>query len=182
MLKQEMFRAVAYARFSSEMQRGESIDAQVRAIAEYAKKNGYTLVHKQKVIDKYLSSKLGAKAVMLMFSEPDVDLGLWTKDIYAKAFMKSKTQAELDFEIKKQEKVNQLKLEKSEQFNIGNLLAAQRIMQGNPERGMPSLENVFDNEIRQVYQMMDNERKAIKEEVKRELMREGAVNEQTESN
>ena len=96
--------------------------------------------------------------------------------------MKSKTQAELDFEIKKQEKINQLKLEQSEQFNIGNLLAAQRIMQGNPERGMPSLENVFDNEIRQVYQMMDNERKAIKEEVKRELMREGAVNEQTESN
>ena len=138
--------------------------------------------NKQKVIDKYLSSKLGAKAVMLMFSEPDVDLGLWTKDIYAKAFMKSKTQAELDFEIKKQEKVNQLKLEKSEQFNIGNLLAAQRIMQGNPERGMPSLEKVFDNEIRQVRQMMDNERKAIKEEVKRELMREGAVNEQTESN
>ena len=96
--------------------------------------------------------------------------------------MKSKTQAELDFEIKKQEKVNQLKLEKSEQFNIGNLLAAQRIMQGNPERKMPSLEKVFDDEINQVRQMMDNERKAIKEEVKRELMREGAVNEQTESN
>ena len=55
-------------------------------------------------------------------------------------------------------------------------------MQGNPERKMPSLEKVFDDEINQVRQMMDNERKAIKEEVKRELMREGAVNEQTESN
>ncbi|MGN1098378.1 MAG: recombinase family protein [Clostridia bacterium] len=36
--------AVAYARFSSDMQREESIDAQVRAIKEYAEKNGYTLL------------------------------------------------------------------------------------------------------------------------------------------
>ena len=36
-------RAVAYARFSSDMQREESIDAQVRAIREYADRNGYTL-------------------------------------------------------------------------------------------------------------------------------------------
>ena len=137
---------------------------------------------KQKVIDKYLATKIGAKAILLMFSEPNVDLGFWTKDIYAKAYMKSKTQAELDFEIKKQEQINQLKLEQAEKVNIGKLLAAQRIMQGNPAKGIPSLENMFDEEIRQLQRMMANEREAIKEEVKRELMREGAVNEQTESN
>lgn len=37
-------RAAAYARFSSDMQREESIDAQVRAIREFADRNGYTLV------------------------------------------------------------------------------------------------------------------------------------------
>lgn len=132
---------------------------------------------KQKVIDKYLASKIGAKAILLMFLEPNVDLGFWTKDIYAKAYMKSKTQAELDFEIKKQEQINQLKLEQAEKVNIGKLLAAQRIMQGNPEKGIPSLENKFDEEIRQVQRMMDNERKAIKDEVYRELMQEGKINE-----
>jgi hypothetical protein len=132
---------------------------------------------KQKVIDKYLATKIGAKAILLMFSEPNVDLGFWTKDIYAKAYMKSKTQAELDFEIKKQEQINQLKLEQAEKVNIGKLLAAQRIMQGNPEKGIPSLENMFDEEIRQLQRMMANEREAIKDEVYRELMREGKINE-----
>lgn len=37
-------RAVAYARFSSEMQREESIDAQLRAIREYSERNNITLV------------------------------------------------------------------------------------------------------------------------------------------
>ena len=36
-------RAVAYARFSSDGQREESIDAQIRAIKNFAEKNGYTL-------------------------------------------------------------------------------------------------------------------------------------------
>ena len=37
-------RAVAYARFSSDLQREESIDAQVRAIREFAGANGMALV------------------------------------------------------------------------------------------------------------------------------------------
>ena len=37
-------RAVAYARFSSENQRDESIHAQVRAIREYADKNNIEIV------------------------------------------------------------------------------------------------------------------------------------------
>ena len=36
-----MINAVAYARFSTDMQREESIEAQVRAIEDYCSKNGY---------------------------------------------------------------------------------------------------------------------------------------------
>jgi hypothetical protein len=132
---------------------------------------------KEKVIDKYLASKIGAKAVLMLFADKDIDLGHQAQNIYTRAYMKSKTQAELDFEIKKQEKINQLKLEQAEKVNIGKLLAAQRIMQGNPEKGIPSLENMFDEEIRQLQRMMANEREAIKDEVRRELMREGKINE-----
>lgn len=39
-----MLKAVIYARFSSDMQREESIDAQVRACKAYAKSKGYTVV------------------------------------------------------------------------------------------------------------------------------------------
>ena len=38
-----MNRAVVYARFSSDNQRDESIDAQLRAINEYADKNNTTI-------------------------------------------------------------------------------------------------------------------------------------------
>ena len=41
---------VAYARFSSEGQRDESIDAQMRAISEYADKNNMRIIHEY--IDK----------------------------------------------------------------------------------------------------------------------------------
>lgn len=39
-----MNRVVAYCRFSSDNQREESIDAQIRAIKEYCKKNNYNLI------------------------------------------------------------------------------------------------------------------------------------------
>lgn len=38
-----MLNAVIYARFSSDMQREESIDAQLRACKAYAKSKGYDL-------------------------------------------------------------------------------------------------------------------------------------------
>lgn len=50
-----MTRAVLYARYSSDNQREESIDAQVRAITEYADKNGYTIAHAY--VDEALSAK-----------------------------------------------------------------------------------------------------------------------------
>ena len=42
--KKQIVRAVIYARFSSDNQREESIDAQMRAIKEYAKRNGVIIV------------------------------------------------------------------------------------------------------------------------------------------
>ncbi len=38
-------KAAIYARFSSDNQRTESIDAQVRAVTEYSDKNKLTIVH-----------------------------------------------------------------------------------------------------------------------------------------
>ena len=49
-------------------------------------------------------------------------------------------------------------------------------MQGNPEKGIPSLENMFDEEIRQSQRMMANEREAIKDEVRREVAKEMEIN------
>ena len=50
-----MKRAVAYARYSSEMQREESVDAQLRAIRKYCDDNGYVLV------DEYVDRAFSAK-------------------------------------------------------------------------------------------------------------------------
>ena len=38
-------RTVLYARFSSDNQRSESIDAQVRAMTDYCKHNNLTIIH-----------------------------------------------------------------------------------------------------------------------------------------
>lgn len=38
-------KVVAYARFSSDNQRAESIDAQLRAIREYCKKENYQIIN-----------------------------------------------------------------------------------------------------------------------------------------
>ena len=42
--KKSVIRAAAYARFSSDHQREESIEAQLRAIREYAEKNDVVIV------------------------------------------------------------------------------------------------------------------------------------------
>ena len=42
--KKQIVRAVLYARFSSDNQREESIDAQVRAIRDYARKNSIIII------------------------------------------------------------------------------------------------------------------------------------------
>jgi site-specific DNA recombinase len=50
-----MVKAVIYARYSSDNQREESIEAQVRAISDYADRNGYNIIHSY--IDEAYSAK-----------------------------------------------------------------------------------------------------------------------------
>lgn len=50
-----VLKAVIYARYSSDMQRGESIDAQVRLIREFARKNNIIIVGEY--IDEAQSAK-----------------------------------------------------------------------------------------------------------------------------
>lgn len=131
---------------------------------------------KNNVIDKWLATKTGAKVVMMMFSEPNLDLGLWTKDIYARAFVASKSQAELDFEVKKQKEIDAIKTEQASAINIGSLYAAQRVLTGNPSKGLPALARTFDDEILACERSINDEREKLKLEICRELAREEIVN------
>ena len=49
-----MLRAVGYCRFSSDMQREESIDAQERAIRQFVEKNNYSLI--RTYVDRAMSA------------------------------------------------------------------------------------------------------------------------------
>lgn len=66
-------KAAIYARFSSNNQREESIDAQVRAITEYANKNGYIIV--KSYIDEAFSATTDQRPAFLeMIKECEEDL------------------------------------------------------------------------------------------------------------
>ena len=66
-------RAAIYARFSSNNQREESIDAQVRAITEYANKNGYVIV--KSYIDEAFSATTDQRPAFLeMIKECEDDI------------------------------------------------------------------------------------------------------------
>lgn len=102
---------------------------------------------KSEVIERYLQTKSGAKAVLMMFADPNVDIGYWTKDIYTKASMIAKSQVEIDFDLKKKKEVDTLKSELSEMVDIGSLLAAQKVLTGSADWKIPSLERQFENDI-----------------------------------
>lgn len=69
-----MLRAVIYARFSSDMQREESIDAQVRACREYAKRKGYVITHIYKDEAKSAKTVLGRDGYNAMLDDAKLDL------------------------------------------------------------------------------------------------------------
>jgi len=130
---------------------------------------------KNSVIERYMASRTGAKAVLLMFSEKDLDLGIWTQDIYTKAFMKAKTQAEIDFEANKGTQIAALKEQQAQEIDIGKLLAAQRVLTGNPNMKLPSLERQFDMDIDDCDRAMRADREAVKAEARRDIARETAA-------
>jgi len=129
---------------------------------------------KNKVIDKYLATQTGAKAVMLMFSEKDLDLGIWSQSVYKQAFIKSKTREELDFEVQKAPKINELKAQQAAEMNIGSVLAVQAILNGSVQRGTPSLERQFDLDIAACDKAMSAERDTLKAELNREMATQAA--------
>ena len=130
---------------------------------------------KSKVIDRYLATQTGAKAVMLMFSEKDLDLGLWSQSVYEQAFIKSKSKAELDFEAQKAPKLAEIQKEQAAAINIGKVFAAQRILTGNPSMKMPSLERRFDLDIQECEKEMLAERESLKAAVRRDIAIESAA-------
>ncbi len=69
-----MKRAVIYARFSSDMQREESIEAQVRACRDYAKRQGYVVTHIYKDEAKSGKSLLGRDGYNTMMEDVKQDL------------------------------------------------------------------------------------------------------------
>lgn len=69
-----MQRAVIYARFSSNNQREESIDAQVRACKEYCKRKGYIVTHIYKDEAKSGTKLAGRDAYMQMLEDVKEDL------------------------------------------------------------------------------------------------------------
>lgn len=64
-----MQRAVIYARYSSDNQREESIDAQVRACREYCKRKGYFVTHIYKDESKSGTKLAGRDAYKQMLAD-----------------------------------------------------------------------------------------------------------------
>ena len=69
-----MQRAVIYARYSSDNQREESIDAQVRACREYCKRKGYFVTHIYKDEAKSGTKLAGRDAYKQMLDDAKEDL------------------------------------------------------------------------------------------------------------
>lgn len=61
LIQSQRITAAAYARFSSDHQREESIDAQLRAINEYAERNNYQIV--ETYTDKAISARSDQRPV-----------------------------------------------------------------------------------------------------------------------
>lgn len=68
-----MIPAVAYARYSSDMQREESIEAQLRYIHEYAEKKGITII--KEYIDRGLSGKYADDRIAFLQMIKDARMG-----------------------------------------------------------------------------------------------------------
>ena len=60
--------AVIYARYSTDSQREESIEGQIRECTAYAEKNGFTVV--KHYIDRAISAKIGRASCRERVSSP----------------------------------------------------------------------------------------------------------------
>lgn len=107
---------------------------------------------KDSVLDIAVQSKTGAQAVLELIDSKQLDNSFWTEELYTKAFINSKSQAELEFELKKDNQIKAIQSEWSNAYNYGHYLAAKRILEGDVSLKvpMPSLEWGINREIEEI--------------------------------
>ena len=110
---------------------------------------------KDKTINNALSSKVGSQAILELIQSKELDNSYWTDETFKTAYINSKSQAELDFEINKENQIKSIKKEQFERCNYGSYLGAIKILQGDVKAGIPTLERQFDNEIAEVENQND---------------------------
>lgn len=111
--------------------------------------------NKTDIINKALSTKIGSQALLELIQNKEIDDSYWTDETFKKAYINSKSQAELDFEINKDNQIKAIKQEQAEKCNYGSYLAAIKILQGDVKADIPTLERQFDNEIAEVENQND---------------------------
>lgn len=99
------------------------------------------------IIDKALASKVGSQAILELINSKLLVRSPWTEEVYRKAFVNSKSQKEIDWEIDKQKKIDEIKNESTGQYNFGSYLGAIKILNGDVVVGVPPLEKFFDDQI-----------------------------------
>lgn len=104
-------------------------------------------IEKDKIINNALSSKVGSQAILELIQNKELDNSHWTDETYKTAFINSKSQAELDFEINKENQIKSIKKEQFEKCNYGSYLGAIKTLNGDVKKGVPTLERMFDDEI-----------------------------------
>lgn len=104
------------------------------------------------ILEMAVASKSGAQAVLELIESKQIDNSVWTAGIYTKAFVNSKSQAELDFELKKEKQIEAINAEWNNAYNHGHYSAAKKILNGDVRNvvPMPTLERQFDIEIEEI--------------------------------
>lgn len=103
----------------------------------------------QSILDMAVASKSGAQAVLELIESKQIDASLWSDDLYKNAFINSKSQAELEFELKKEQQVDALEKEKNNVCNMGHYLYAVKMLD-NGIYNVSSMERQFDNDIKEI--------------------------------
>lgn len=96
---------------------------------------------KDSILEMAVASKSGAQAVLELIDSKQIDQSYWTDDLYKKAFINSKSQAEIDFELKKESQIEAIRTEQLQAYNYGSYLAVRKLLDSN-------FDIEFDNEIR----------------------------------
>lgn len=107
---------------------------------------------KDSILDIAVSSKSGAQAVLELIDDKQLDNSYWSEGLYTKAFINSKSQAELEFELKKDNQIKAIQSEWSNAYNRGHYFAAEKILKGDVSQKvpMPSLEWGINREIEEI--------------------------------